>query len=113
MNIVLLLILFLSIIILNVYLLNKNTKQNKEKFISEYNDPEKDGKMTFNFLKDPNYGSNIINTYYLNDDTKTNNIRNVFHPYQQKTRKYFGNPKFCQNDFKKTNAIYKQYGIRV
>ncbi len=113
MNIVLLLILFIAIIILNVYLLNKNTKQNKEKFITENNDPEKDGKMTFNFLRDPNYGSNILKKYYLNDDTKTNNVRNIFHPYQKKTRKYYGNPKFYGNDCIRTNDIYRDYGIRV
>ena len=119
---VFLILLFICTILLNIYKnninknnINKNNinKNNIENFISINNDPINDGKMKFRFLTNPNYGSNILKKYYLNDDSKTNNIRNVFHPYQQKTRRYYGNPKFCINDFKLTNAIYKKYGIRI
>ena len=116
---VFLILLFIFTILLNIYKtnINKNNinKTNIENFIilNKNIDPINDGKMKFRFLTNPNYGPNILKKYYLNDDSKTNNIRNVFHPYQQKTRRYYGNPKFCQNDFKQTNAIYKRYGIRI
>ena len=112
MNITLLILLFIILIIINCYLLNKNTL-NKDNFISINNDPINDGKMSFSFLQDPNYTNNILNKYYLNDDTKTNNNRNIFHPYQVKKTQYYGNPKFTYKDIGQSNNYYNTYGIRV
>jgi len=112
MNILLFILLFIILIILNFYLLNKNIL-NKDNFISVNNDPINDGKMIFNFLQDPNYDNNIIQKYYLNDDTKINNTRIIFHPYQVKKIHYYGNPKFLSKDIRQSNNYYNIYGIRV
>jgi hypothetical protein len=112
MNITLLILLFIILLILNFYLLNKNILT-KDSFISKNNDPINDGKMSFSFLHDPNYTNNILNKYYLNDDTKTNNSRNIFHPYQVKKIQYYGNPKFVSKDIRQSNNYYNTYGIRV
>jgi hypothetical protein len=37
--------------------------------------------MNFSYLTNKNYANDILGRYYLNDDTKINRHRAVFHPY--------------------------------
>ena len=108
-------ILFVILFIILLIYLNKNLKnlQTKDNFISINNDPVNDGKMKFDFITDPNYTKNILNKYYLNDDTKTKNVRNVYHPYQFKKGSYYGNPKFNILNGSSSNITYEKYGIRM
>ena len=101
--------IFMFIIIKNIYQNNNNNNNNNNKYDSKYNSKynttdkfinltEKnvgnDGTMNFNYLTDKNYTENILNTYYLNDDTKINNVRIVEHPFQKKLSysNTYGNP---------------------
>ena len=87
-----LLLIFILLIILIVYKYLYVYKDNFAfgvKKMGEY-DANEDGKMPFPYIVDPNYNTDIKNAYYLNDDTKINNVRVVFHPYQIKTGTYYG-----------------------
>jgi len=108
-------LLILLILILSLQILNLYFKNNIDNFISINNDPLYDGKMNFNYLLDPDYSKNILKKYYLNDDAKTNNRRNVYHPYQIKKSEYYGNPKFLYKNGTRiiSDDIYNIYGIRV
>jgi hypothetical protein len=91
-NKILLLIVILLILLIfykYVYFYKDNFKPSHVKELGEY-DANKDGKMIHKYVVDPNYDNDIKNNYYLNDDTKVNNIRLVFHPYQIKSRAYYG-----------------------
>ena len=100
--------IFMFIIIKNIYQ-NNNNNNNKydSKYNSKYNTTDKfinlteknvenDVTMNFNYLTDKNYTENILNTYYLNDDTKINNVRIVEHPFQKKLpySNTYGNPDY-------------------
>jgi len=106
-NFILLIIILLLILLIN-----------KDSFISKNNVPSNDGKMNFDYLTNPNYSRDIINKYYLNDDSKLNGIRNVYHKFQQKNNNFYGNSKylsilpFLSNSFY-TDLMYKTYGIRI
>ena len=116
MKVFFLLVLLLIIIILNIYLSNKKINKkvlNIDNFISINNDPAYDGKMQYKFLTNSDYTKNILNKYYVNDDTKINNKRVINHPYQNKTGLFFGNPRFALNNTFISNNIYNRYGIRV
>lgn len=118
----LLIIIFISniiisnIILSNIILYSKNT--NKEKFITVNNDPDNDGKMTFDYLNNPNYTNNILSRYYIDDDKKINGIRIIQHPYQKSNtiqiqgspRKYYGN---LYQEPLYSDYLYKTYGIRL
>ena len=69
--------------------LTEEQKKQRSELVAKY-DANKDGKMIHRYVVDPNYDNDIKNNYYLNDDTKVNNIRLVFHPYQIKSRAYYG-----------------------
>ena len=62
-----------------------------EKFITnrENNDPDKDGKMDFSYIYNPNYNANILDKYYLDDDIKINGNRLVYHPLQFKQPNHY------------------------
>ncbi len=82
-------------------------------FISINNDPANDGKMTFNYLTNKNYGKNILNKYYQNDDTRINGVRAVYHPYQIKNNKLFGIAEYIRLDKEKSNKLFNDYGVRL
>ena len=95
----------------------KNTKKIIEKFIIRNDDPDNDGKMKFSYLINPQYTPDILSKYYLNDDTRVNNIRSIEHPTQSPRRaslssdiKYYGN--IYYNNIE-SNRIYKETGIRL
>lgn len=109
-NFILLIIILLLIVIIVLI--------NKDSFISQNNIPSNDGKMKFDYLTNPNYSRDIINKYYLNDDSKTNGIRNVYHKFQQKNNNFYGNPKYLSlipwlSSSFYTDLMYKTYGIRI
>ena len=83
---ILLLLLLLVVIFYNdiVIYLSMFIKllRNKEKFLTENIDPEKDGKMIFNYLTNPTYANSILSRYYISDDTKLAGRRVIDHPYQ-------------------------------
>ena len=96
-----------------------NTMNRYEKFISRNNDPANDGKMKYKYLTDINYGINIRNKYYINDDLKINNTRIRRHPYQKKNynwsdrKYYYGKPANIGRERKYSNDLFNTYGIRM
>ncbi len=85
--IILLIILILLLIqILSILQDKYNTKIIKDKFtdgksMSPQEIIENDGKMTFNYINDPNYSNRIISQYYLDDDIRINGMKVNSHPY--------------------------------
>ena len=88
-NKVLSIILIIIIVIIVIY--NNNIKydfiKNKDMFTNQrYINPQdiikNDGQMTFEYLNDPNYKKNVLNTFYLNDDIKYNGVKVNYHPYK-------------------------------
>lgn len=53
-------------------------------------DPLKDGKMSFDYLINPNYDKEVLGKYYLNDDIIINGSRLNEHYYQGKYNTYWG-----------------------
>jgi hypothetical protein len=111
-------IIFIIILFLIISLLLLLIVKNKDRFKNE--NANNDGKMTFNYLKDNNNTKNILNKYYMNDDTKINGTRIVYHPYQQKNfLNLYGNP---HNQWSTMGIwggfdtfaeyMYNQYGVR-
>lgn len=94
-----------------------NNTYNKERFFAQQNDPNNDGNMKFNYLVSPNYTTNILSRYYINDDTRVNNVRVINHPNQNikngYTSKYYGNfgGHYYLNYW--SNSFYNTYGIRL
>ena len=89
-------ILLLIFILLIIFIVYKYVYSYKDKFkddiskeMGEYVANE-DGYMIFPYIVDPNYDIRTKNAYYLNDDTKINDRRLVFHPYQIRSRQYYG-----------------------
>jgi len=128
-------IFFLSLIfILIIIYIYQNNNYNYYNYYNKYNkynnidtfqsqkdiNVENNGNMKFNYLIDKNYTNTILQTYYLNDDTKINGRRVVNHPLQKKNGlNLYGNP-FNQlekpgvwgkfNTF--SDYIYNIYGVR-
>ena len=90
-----LLLIFILLIILIILISYKFVYGYKDNFsfgimkLGEY-DATLDGKQMFPYINDPNYNANILNEYYLNDDTKINDTRLVQHKYQIKSGQYYG-----------------------
>lgn len=90
------LLVFFSYIELTKYLeyehdqISKNIDIDIENFVSkrENNDPDKDGKMDFSYIYNPNYTKHILDNYYIDDDIKVNGNRLIYHPLQFKKRGY-------------------------
>ena len=79
--------------------------------------PDKDGKMTFEYLNDVNYKTKILNKYYMNDDIIVNGSRIINHPLQNRKLSidghyYYGRINNTQ-DAKNSDMIYKQFGLRL
>jgi hypothetical protein len=94
---------------------NINNIKNKEKFLTENIDPDKDGRMTFSYLTNPNYKNSILSNYYFNNDTVINGVRVMSHPYQisyspNGRDKYYGTLFY---DKKKSDNIYYTTKIRL
>jgi len=93
----------------------------KDTFISQRDTKiETDGNMSFDYLIKKNYTKNILDKYYLNDDTKINGKRLVNHPYQKKNKlNLYGNP-FNQYSTRGywggydsfSDYIFYNYGVR-
>ena len=62
-----------------------NTNSKKDKI-----DPTKDGKMSFDYLINPNYDKEVLGKYYLNDDIIIKGSRLNKHYYQGKHNTYWG-----------------------
>jgi hypothetical protein len=116
---IIILIIFIGFIILicnwKVYKNNYGT----DNFVAKRDtiDPDKDGKMTFEYLNDVNYKNTILNEYYMNDDIIVNGSRLVDHPLQKRVlgqdgRYYYGRIDNIQ-DAKASDFIYNQFGIRL
>ena len=102
---------------------NKNNENNNnvsnETFLIRNNPDFVDGQMNFNYLVDPNYTQSILNRYYINDDTKINGQRVIFHPNQYKHIRwefkppgysfYYGNIPNKGN----SDVIYQTHGVRL
>jgi len=122
---VLILLLLLLVIFYNIIGINNNNnnnnnnknknKNNKEKFLTENIDPEKDGKMTFTYLTNPTYANSILSRYYINDDKKILGYRVVQHPLQiprtvNGRDMYYGTLFYNKQN---SDNIYKGTGIRM
>ena len=91
-NNIFIIIFILIIIILIIYkfcYLYKDSFSFGIKPMGEY-DATLDGHQAFPYIVEPNYDTNIISAYYLNDDTKFNDQRLVQHKYQIKSGSYYG-----------------------
>ena len=94
-----------------------NNTYNKERFFAQQYDPNNDGNMKFNYLVSPNYTTNILSRYYINDDTRVNNVRVINHPNQNIKKgyasNYYGNfgGHYYLNYW--SNSFYNTYGIRL
>jgi hypothetical protein len=64
---------------------NTNTNTKKDKI-----DPSKDGKMSFDYLINPNYDKEVLGKYYINDDIIINGSRLNDHYYQGKHNTFWG-----------------------
>lgn len=124
-----LLIVSILLIIVLYYINDKNRKnyqynqnhQNHDTFISQRDaNVNNDGNMNFDYLIKKNYTKNILDKYYLNDDTKINGKRLVNHPYQKKNKlNLYGNP-FNQYSTRGywggydsfSDYIFYNYGVR-
>ena len=95
-----------------------NNTYNKERFFAQQYDPNNDGNMKFNYLVSPNYTTNILSRYYINDDTRVNNVRVINHPNQNiknigYNSKYYGNLGGSNVLNVVSNSFYNAYGIRL
>lgn len=86
-------IILISVIVFIILLYDTYPSHYPDKFLNVNqidNDNYIDGKMNFNYLVNPSYTNNILNTYYFNDDNP-----GVYHPNQMptivKSTKYYGN----------------------
>ena len=85
--IIILILILLLIQILSILQDKYNTKIIKDKFtdgrsMSPQEIIENDGKMTFNYINDPNYSNRIISQYYLDDDIRIAGMKVNSHPYK-------------------------------
>ena len=93
---------------------NNNNRLITERFLTENNSPDNDGKLIFSYLNDPQYTNNILSKYYIYDDTRMHNYRLIYHPNQyfryasNNLVKYYGNVNNVDS-----NKIYKEYNIRL
>ena len=98
--------------------------RNSELFITNMNDPLYDGKEKYDFLRDKNYGRNVLSVYYLDDDmklTSKNGRTPVDHPYRDKKNTYFGLTSYLNfpnantQDLKliQSTNIYNETGVRL
>jgi hypothetical protein len=110
-SILFLIVLCTSLIIWYYFKQNNQNNLKYETFLTKNNDPNNDGKMTFPFLNDPNYSKNVLNSYYLNDDTKVNGNRVIIHPRQMP---YYGydSPDTTDPSFTYWFNIYKRTGFQ-
>ncbi len=112
--IVLLIIIFYNDIVMYLSVLGKSIR-NKEKFLTENIDPDKDGKMKFNYLTNPKYANSILSRYYIDDDKKILGTRLVQHPYQIARSPngrdiYYGTLFY---DKTRSESIYNSTGVRL
>jgi hypothetical protein len=91
---------------------NSNTRK-IDRFISSFNDPLKDGKMKFDYLTNKKYSQNIVDKYYLNDDTRINRVRTVYHPYQVRNNPLYGLAPRLNLTIKDSDKLYNDYGVRL
>ena len=109
-------IIALSIIVFILLIMCIKTSKNinkKDTFITLNNDPELDGKMKFTYLNDKNYGKNIIDKYYTNDDTVFRGNKVVYHPYQLKRNTLFGIANYIGLSRINSDYLYNTYGVRL
>jgi hypothetical protein len=106
-------IIFVFMILFILLIICIKINKNNELFITQNNDPANDGKMKFGYLTDKDYNKNILNMYYLNDDTRINGMNIVNHPYQKKINKIFGIAPNLNMTSKDSNDIYSSTGIRL
>ena len=91
-NNILLLIFILLIIFIGykyIYSYKDKFKASISKEMGEYV-AQDDGKLIFRYLVDPSDDYRTKINYYLNDDTKVNDMRLVFHPYQIRSSPFYG-----------------------
>jgi len=84
MNNIILIIILIIIMIYNIYNIYNPIKI-KDTFLDPVNPQNviaNDGKMDFKYISDPNYTKNILNKYYINDDTKKNGVNVNQHIYK-------------------------------
>ena len=125
-HIYILLILILIAILIYIIYYSKSNEINEineinEKFITNNNTPENDGKMKFNYVNNPNYTKTILSRYYLNDDSqwKIGDIsgRYVYHPYQYKRNPYWLNSSkyygFLWHNPQLSDSLFNSYGVRL
>lgn len=108
------LVILILLVIMVFSDINDKTKK-QENFLTMNNDPDNDGKMTFEYLNSPNYTNNVLSRYYINDDKKINGTRIIQHPYQNKyspdiKHYFFGNLYWnpLYSDY-----LYNTYSIRL
>jgi len=84
--------LLIIVILLLIYKFDYGYKDNFAfglKDMGEY-DANLDGNQALPYVVYPTYDNTIKTTYYLNDDTKVNDVRIVNHKFQIKSRPYYG-----------------------
>ena len=109
-------IILISVIVFIILLYDLYPTQQSDNFSNVNqidNDNYIDGKMNFNYLVNPSYTNNILQTYYFNDDNP-----GVYHPHQLPiivgSTKYYGNSAMYGVSAKySSDIIYNNYGIRI
>lgn len=122
MNYIIILLVIVSILFIIIsYTQYQYQYFKKDTFISQRDaNVENDGNMKFDYLIKNNYTKNVLDKYYLNDDTKIFGKRIVNHPFQKKNYlNLYGNP-FNQLSTPKrwggydtySEYIFNNYGVR-
>jgi hypothetical protein len=105
-------ICFILLVVITIHIVYPTSRgQNKtnEYFIANSNLINQ-APMNFSYLTNPNYARNILDTYYLNDDTKINGTRVINHPYMYSRNKSYG---YYSVDPVLSNNAYKEKGVRL
>jgi hypothetical protein len=82
----------------------------KDKFTTAMaNNPSfQDGQMSFEYLTNPSYSNNILNTYY-----NRNMIRDSYPLRYKNGRGYFGASVFNNTDLINNKEVYKTYKVQI
>ena len=109
-----LIIIALFAILFAIFIVCLKINKNSEFFITQNNDPAKDGKMIFGYLTDPNYSTNIKNKFFESTiDSKLNGQYVMNHPYRVKQNKLFGIAPVLNMTAASSDLIYTTTGVRL
>lgn len=109
-----LLIITFFALLFAIFIVCLKINKNSEFFITENNDPSKDGKMSFGYLTDPNYSNNVKKKFFENTiDSKMNGQYVMNHPYRVKQNKLFGIAPVLNMTANDSYLLYLKTGVRL